>query len=246
MQDRYAGDVGDFGKFGLLRNIAGTGLKIGINWYRSYKPEEHKKGDGKYIGYLYDKSFLGCDDELLESLRSVVESDRSIAALEGENLIPNARYYSEILKPGNDSIFSRDLWFEKSQEVLADSDIIFCDPDNGLLVKSVSLNSSKSDKYITEKELLSYYGMGKSVIFYNHRSREKEAVYLRRFVPLMEGHELRNAKWKALKFARGSVRDYFFILQPPHVNPLEAVISDMMKSNWNKHFSIMDVRKIAG
>ena len=30
MQDRYAGDVGDFGKLGMLRQIADTGLKVGI------------------------------------------------------------------------------------------------------------------------------------------------------------------------------------------------------------------------
>ncbi len=52
MQDRYAGDAGDFGKLGMLRQIAGAGLKVGINWYRTYKPQEHVKGDGKHIGYL--------------------------------------------------------------------------------------------------------------------------------------------------------------------------------------------------
>jgi hypothetical protein len=33
MQNRYVGDIGDFGKFGLLRFIEDTGLRIGINWY---------------------------------------------------------------------------------------------------------------------------------------------------------------------------------------------------------------------
>jgi hypothetical protein len=36
MQDRYAGDVGDFGKLGMLRKIAYSGLKIGVNWYLAY------------------------------------------------------------------------------------------------------------------------------------------------------------------------------------------------------------------
>lgn len=41
MQDRYAGDVGDFGKFGLLRHLCGVtaqdgqpNLRPGIIWYR--------------------------------------------------------------------------------------------------------------------------------------------------------------------------------------------------------------------
>ena len=41
MQDRYVGDVGDFGKIGMLRQIANAGLRVGVNWYLTYKPEEH-------------------------------------------------------------------------------------------------------------------------------------------------------------------------------------------------------------
>lgn len=241
MQDRYAGDVGDFGKLGMLRKISNARLKVGVNWYLTYKPEEHSNEDGKHIGYLNDKSFRECDDELLESLRAVISGRRSIAALEHADLITNARYYSEILKSGNISSFSRIDWHEKSRMVLADSDIIFCDPDNGLLVKSVSLSSSKSDKYVTDDELIAYYQMGKSVVFYNHRCREKEKTYLKRFTPLQERHELLNATWKGLKFVRGTVRDYFFILQPHHVNQIEAVIKNINQSNWSKHFNVLDI-----
>ena len=81
MQDRYAGDVGDFGKLGLLRQIADTGLKIGINWYLNDKPEGHVNDDGKHIGYLNNKSFRNCDDELLDVLRNIVGGNRSVAAL---------------------------------------------------------------------------------------------------------------------------------------------------------------------
>ncbi|MGE5612937.1 MAG: hypothetical protein ACM3XR_00865 [Bacillota bacterium] len=241
MQDRYAGDVGDFGKIGLLRQIASTGLKVGINWYRTYKPEEHDIGDGKHIGYLNNKSFQACDDELLSILRQIVKSDRSVAALEKAELIPNAQYYSAILRPGSDKSFNRDVWYKNSMKALADSDIIFCDPDNGLIVKSVSLSSAKSDKYITEDELAGYYLSGKSVVFYNHRCREKEHIYLRRFTPLRMRNELASAKWLGLKFVRGTTRDYLFILQPYHFKQVNGVIERMMQSNWNKHFSILNI-----
>lgn len=154
MQDRYAGDVGDFGKLGMLRQVTGTGLKVGINWYLTYKPEEHDKEDGKHISYLNNNSFQECDEDLFIALQRVVEGKRNVATLEEAKLIPNAQYYSTILRPGSDKFFSRDSWYENSLLTLAGSDIIFCDPDNGLLVKSVALSSSKSDKYITEKEIL--------------------------------------------------------------------------------------------
>ena len=33
MQNRYTGDIGDFGKLGLLRVLQESGLTIGVNWY---------------------------------------------------------------------------------------------------------------------------------------------------------------------------------------------------------------------
>ena len=50
MQDRYVGDIGDYGKLGLLRSLAAAGLLIGVNWYRT--PDENHNEDGKFIQYL--------------------------------------------------------------------------------------------------------------------------------------------------------------------------------------------------
>ena len=50
MQNRYAGDVGDFGKLGMLRAIASSAMKIGVNWY--LVPDEGHNDDGKHIGYF--------------------------------------------------------------------------------------------------------------------------------------------------------------------------------------------------
>jgi len=240
MQDRYVGDVGDFGKIGMLRLIADSGLKVGINWYRTYKPEEHNN-DGKHLGYLKNKQFETCDDELYNKLRVITEGIRNIAALEEAKLIRDALYYSAILKPRNDKSFSRDIWFKNSKKELEDSNIIFCDPDNGLLVSSISLSSAKSDKYVTEEELVEYFLSGKSVIFYNHRCREKEQIYLQRFKALQMRNELKYAKWLGLKFIRGTIRDYFFILQPVHFEKVNSVIENMMDSKWNRHFMLLTI-----
>lgn len=241
MQDRYAGDVGDFGKIGMLRQLAKSGLRIGVNWYRTYKPEEHINADGKHIGYLNDSLFKGCDDELLKDLRTITDGTRSVAALENANLIPGANYYKEILRPGSDRNFFRLLWYRNSLEKFKQSDIIFCDPDNGLIVKSVSQKSIKSDKYIISDELVSYYQTGKSIVFYNHRCREQEQVYLQRFQTLMQRNELDGAEWRGLKFIRGTIRDYIFILQPKHSAAVDIAIKNMMKTNWQKHFSVLNI-----
>lgn len=238
MQDRY---VGDFGKIGMSRQMAESGLRIGVNWYLTYKPEEHINADGKHIGYLHDSSFKGCDDGLLNSLNTITKGTRSVAGLENANLIPNAIYYREILKPGSDKNFIRSTWYRDSLEKLSEADIIFCDPDNGLIVKSVSLKSIKSDKYIIPDELTSYYQAGKSIVFYNHRCREQEQVYLQRFEALKQKNEFVEAEWRGLKFVRGTIRDYIFILQAKHLAAVDIGIKNMMKTNWHKHFSKLNI-----
>lgn len=55
MQDRYTGDVGDFGKLGMLRLIEKSGLSVGVNW--DLVRDELHNNDGKNVGYLDDKKF---------------------------------------------------------------------------------------------------------------------------------------------------------------------------------------------
>jgi len=63
MQDRYAGDVGDFGKFALLRYLfSNANYKIGVIWYRF--PDESHNNDGGQIDYVNKSSFLDCDKYL--------------------------------------------------------------------------------------------------------------------------------------------------------------------------------------
>lgn len=207
MQDRYASDVGDFGKLGMLRKIAYSGLKIGINWYLTYKPEEHIKDDGKHLRYLNDIAFKGCDDGLRDSLGMIIRGERNVSSLEKADWLMNTTYYSDILKPGSDRSFNRLKWHYNSLGILSCADVIFCDPDNGLIVKSVSERSKKSDKYILPEEITSYFQAGKSVIFYNHRCREKEDIYLKRFHSLRRLDELSDAVWKGLK-------SYVFTVEP--------------------------------
>ena len=48
MQDRYAGDIGDFGKFALLNELYTQGLSIGINWYKTEPLNSEKNSAGRY------------------------------------------------------------------------------------------------------------------------------------------------------------------------------------------------------
>lgn len=234
MQNRYAGDVGDFGKLGLLRQISRSGLELGINWY--LVPDESHNDDGKHIGYITDPRYNGCDDALRTSLKSIVNGQRNVSALETMELIPNAIYYHDMLYSPSQT-FSRRDWHIKALEVLRSADVVFLDPDNGVLVKSVSAGSSKSNKYVIPNEIADYFTAGKSVIIYNHRCREQEAVYLRRFNWMHGDSSLNNAVINGVKFSRGTVRDYIFVLQSGHAVRIMACVENMLQGPWGNHFS---------
>lgn len=240
MQNRYTGDVGDFGKLGLLRAIAETGLKIGVNWY--LVPDEGHNDDGKHIGYLSDKAFIGCDDDLLNNLRAiVVERARNVSSLERAGLLPNTIYYSEKLFPPKTAYKpSRCDWHTKGLKAMSDSELVFLDPDNGLIVKSVSCGSKYSIKYVFEKELADYYTQGHSIVFYNHRCRLRECAYLERFEKLRQEPPFKGSEWFALKFVRGTIRDYFFVLHPEHSATVKNAVGKLLAGGFGRHFSLVE------
>ena len=42
MKNQYVGDIGDYGKYGLLRFLASNGIKIGVNWFLTENDEERE------------------------------------------------------------------------------------------------------------------------------------------------------------------------------------------------------------
>lgn len=94
MQDRYTGDIGDFGKLGLLRRLSER-LSIGVSWY--LVPDESHNGDGQHIDYLTKNSFRACGPTLFDTLAQIVGSDqRKVTALENPTILSSV-YYSEVL-----------------------------------------------------------------------------------------------------------------------------------------------------
>lgn len=101
MQDRYAGDIGDFGKFWLLKAVEQQGLSIGINWYftRPGQREERRADGNKPIDEIYS----ACDETLFSELCRIFEMpDRSVQELENRKLLRSAVYYHEPVKTGSE------------------------------------------------------------------------------------------------------------------------------------------------
>lgn len=241
MQNRYAGDVGDFGKIGMLRCIEQCGVKIGVNWYL-VEDESHNQ-DGKHIGYLRDSKFVGLDEELRRALDSLIQdNDRSVKQLEKLRLLQSDMYYHEVLQAVNGAVRkNRGAWHKNGLKCLNDCELVFLDPDNGLLPQSVSCGSGKSIKYVLPEEIIDYYRAGHSVVFYSHRTREQLSTYLSRFDELFNSEKIKGGTIMGISFRRGTVRDYFFILHEEHKEKIIRGIEKLLTNGWRQHFVPIDM-----
>ena len=212
MQDRYAGDIGDYGKFGMLRALHAEGFAIGINWYKTAPLKHEYLADGRFRQadgkYRIPDSLSVCDAALSEALRAVFDGEqRSIAALETADLIPDAVYYSKEIP-----VDRRQSWHEEALLSLSSADLVFLDPDNGLLVKSVGKFSAKSVKYALYEEAADYVSRNQSVVIYNHRCRKKPDQYFNDILlGITSVNQMRSKRVFAVTFPKGSVRDYFAV-----------------------------------
>ena len=240
MHNRYTGDIGDFGKFGLLRQLSHTGLSIGVNWYLT--PDETHNGDGRHIEYLKKDSFRSCDEYLWQELGHILTSGkRGISALESPTLL-QAKYYSRLLdfsgtvKSDRNSL--RWEWHNLALEQLKGCNLIFVDPDNGLIVPSAD-GTRKSNKYVLPFELADYYRSGSSVIYYQHKARRPDSFYVTQHNQLLHSGAFPDAIGIGLKFKTTSQRYYFFLAQPCHVSTISACVQRMVFCEWGRHFSLM-------
>ena len=208
MQDRYAGDVGDFGKFALLRAIESQGLTVGINWYLAKTLPSEIHDDGKYT---IPTQYETLDQGLSSALNKIFDlgEARSVQALEKAHLLASNLFVNEAVPRETNQ---REAWHQKALTKLADCDIVFLDPDNGLNVKSVKRGSPKSPKYVWLHEVSDYIASEKSVIFYNHRPRKKAEAYFAEYAArFAECPVLRGKPIRVVTFPRRSIRDYFII-----------------------------------
>lgn len=241
MQNRYVGDIGDFGKLGLLRNLHQCGLSIGINWY--LVPDEHSNGDGSLTRYLDNPDFAACDEALWRSLSEIVKSGRrEVAALESNGILPAKHYsmsldFSNLTKPIRKEF--RNHWHSEAVNALRGCDLIFADPDNGLICPS-ALDTKRSNKYVLREELAEYYKMGASVVYYQHKARRRDAFYIDQHRRLLESDSFPAASGFGLKFVTTSQRYYFFILHPAHREAVCQSIETLQKTKWSDHFRLLD------
>ena len=208
-----------------------------MNWY--LVPDESHNDDGRFVQYLKDDTFRQYDEELWLKLNRIVSGQRNVAMIQNARLL-NAVYYSDVLdfsgKTKAERKADREKWHARALAALSGTDIVFVDPDNGLLVPSAT-GTRKENKYVTPTELLDYCKQGSSVVYYQHKARVPDSVYAERHRALIESSALKNMSGLGLKFNRTSLRYYFFMIQPKHKAAITHAVDRMLTTAWNRCFS---------
>ncbi|WP_165056161.1 MULTISPECIES: hypothetical protein [unclassified Adlercreutzia] len=240
MQNRYAGDIGDFSKLGILRALQAEGLSIGLNWYLA--PDETHSGDGRHVRYLDQDKYRECDEKLWVELGLIVKSNRRKVGYMENNRVLKATFFSDCLdfagRKRPERLACRSEWFRKSLAMMAGKDVVFVDPDNGLVVPS-AMGRPKENKYVLPSELASYYAQGSSVIYYQHKARRKDPFYVQQLDSLLGSQAFPGASGLALKFKPTSQRYYMFLVQPQHRETVERAVNNLLSTAWGEHFCML-------
>ena len=238
MKNQYLADIGDYGKYSLLRFLASEGIHIGINWYLT---EDDSTNDGKFKEYLdRPRERWMCDEELFEELKKL--KGITVNAVEEKALIPGAVYYSEGLDTAGllpqARCDAREKWFSESLDVLQPAELVFADPDNGISYR-VTKRMKNNEKYILPCEIKAYLDQGKDVVFYCHKGRRSDAAWLKVRTDLKA--YLGNACLLTLTFHKGTQRSYIFALHPERVSKYFRLLRSFTDSEWRKVFDLEPV-----
>lgn len=240
MKDQYFGDIGDYGKYGLLKFLAQHDVKIAVNWYLT-ENDKNKPGHGGLIDYLKEKNeqrYLKYDPDLFCTLKEMVlpePENRNVKLFELKNAIPDAIYYHKELnlrdlKTVAERKVHRNEWHENALDTCKDAELVFLDPDNGLMEKPKYTKTA--EKYIFPCEVAAYYKRGQNVVYYCHKGRRKPDPWESYKQYMM--HCLPDAAFMGLTFHRGTQRSYIFICHPEHAEQYRSLLNAFLKTKWGE------------
>lgn len=230
MQDNYIGDIGDYGKYGLLREVCAAGMSLSVNWYKVVPTRQGKQDDGKYISYLsMPQLYREYAPTLFDSLYKIViqEQERRIERIEQENLFP-AVYFSKVL--GED----RKAWHNQALEQTQNATVVFLDPDNGLETEKMYQTGSAKVKHVKWTELKDYYARGQNVILYQHRPQMTTKEKCIESVMHFQRNYLLADCVRLLEFPKYTNRFYFMFLHKSDKNDFERVCCSMVQK-WGRN-----------
>lgn len=257
MQDRYAGDLGDFLKFGLLRWLCSGGegqppLRLGVVWYLAQ--DEGHNADGKHVAYLdpnhrTSSELRSLDPDLYDRLATVVASGhRSTSELERAGALPSrSSTFGEVLGFSDLPVSSRQArverrstWLNRALAATEDCDLIFVDPDNGIRRTDHTQppHRTKAVKHAYLGELDAFAARGQSIMAYHHadRSASVPEQAMRRLADL--GEQVSVEPIAAVRASRGTTRLFLVAADERHSERLTSRLRALEGSRWSSELVV--------
>jgi hypothetical protein len=251
VQDRYVGDIGDFGKYGLLRALCGDRLSLGVVWY--LVPDEDRPGDGAHVGYLDPTPtnlhrFRRCDPALYNTLGEIVRSGRRcVASVREYDVLPeDTTFYDKVLSfegigraAVSRRLEHRKAWAWDALAATRGCDVVFADPDNALEPAGIKPSQDKGPKYAYFNELVPYLDRDQSLVVYHslHYGAPRENQVRERLSQV--GDQL--GRSFALLYRPNARRAFFVIPSEAHRGILHERAERFARGPcWSQHFTLIE------
>ncbi|MGC1297931.1 MAG: hypothetical protein WA869_23100 [Alloacidobacterium sp.] len=248
MQNRYVGDVGDYGKYALLRQLCGSDkcrfIRLAVVW--CLFPDETFNNDGKHISYLRSREFVDLDPDLYKALNSIVSlGRRHVSSIAELGCLPRSTvFFTQLVSVPEDlragriqRVRHRDDWLRECLCQTQDCELVFFDPDNGLEVASVPKHHPKAGKYIYWNELVPFWNRGNTLLIYHHLNRTAPAALQINSLKLRFASVFDRAAIVPLVFRRGSSRVFWLVHRSDVLGQeLEQRAAHLLNTGWSRHF----------
>ena len=242
MRDELVADIGDYGKYGLLRRLFGNPeekeepdhqLTLGVLWF--YR--ENIGRDGNDLAYLNDRDPLALLDPFLHGRLTEMRDQcrRTVCEVQREGLLPveQHHYFREVVQG------LRDQWIGRACAQMARANVVFLDPDNG-----IEPPGGYNGQHVRIDDLIQLYNseQGKSLIIYQHRDTRHFPTAEEQIHALVERLRVRDGRLRQLNGQRlnGQIRIFqwrerFFFIVFVHLNhqALNAALDGFANSDWS-------------
>ena len=248
MQHKYVGDVGDFGKYGLLRALAGITtqgepLSLGIAWYLNGS-ETGTPGDGKHTSYLTKpEEYRNCDPELFDCMSQIISEAgrnpeiRHLKSVERSGILGStAVFHGEPVPLG-----PRKEWLSRALALTEGSRIVFMDPDNGLASRRMEKAPQLSPKHLGVREISPFVRRGQTVVIYHHLSRKDFGEQMREWAATLKSRLWLDRTPEILRYRRGTGRAFFVVPAASDADLITTRLREFRSSLWfeRDHFRLL-------
>ena len=239
MQNKYVTELADYMKYGLLRDLCNPSgadtdgpLKLGVVWHLNPNDEKELRSRDYLKDDEGNRQYRECDPDLYDGLKEIWRSKLLNVASIKDEVLPTGTVYYDKLVPKPKA--QRNEWGQGAVRKVSGCDMVFVDPDNGIL--PLGKNGVPSPKHVSFKELESYAGEGSmrsSLVVFQYRTIDDPIA---KQVYDLQARVCANLGLSFVMTSTEAKVHFFVIPAERHWDVLMSRAQAMLKGPWAQHF----------